>query len=93
MKPKHPIIFLLVETSHPLLSGVHGMLQILCLHFRFCWENQSIDPTKIPATAGLDGQNLWVSSAALFSAPRLSPDSAATTLGCRDEPLSKELSR
>lgn len=39
MKPKHPgfcfFVSLLIETSHPFLSGVDGMLKILCPHLRF----------------------------------------------------------
>lgn len=45
MKPNHPLFFLFLQTSHPLLSGVQRMMQILCPHM--LWK--SLVPTKIRA--------------------------------------------
>lgn len=82
---KHPVFFFSLLKLHILFSLVSME----------CWKSfvlisVSAVKTKVSirhksvltvVKAGLGDQNIWVSSAALFSAPRLPPDSAAKTLG------------
>lgn len=85
MKPNHPGFFFS-------FLKLHILFYLVSIE---CWKSFvliSVTPVKTKVSirqksvltvlkAGPEDQNIWVSSAALFSAPRLRPDSAAKTLG------------